>query len=359
MKKILLLALFVFAVQANAQNNPAGKFSGYMFGDYFTNARHDSTAVLPNAAVGAGGKDYNAFQLRRIYFTYDNDISASFTTRFRLEGSTGSPIVKDAYLKWKNIFAGSDLYFGMQPTPAYDVSEAAWGYRSLEKTIMDLRGIVSSRDLGISLRGRIDAGGMLNYWLMVGNNSGTNGETDRYKRFYGHVQIKPTDKLQVTLYADYGMKADINNAASSTVPKATLNNDDLTSAVFVGYGVKDSYNLGLEAFYKTTANGNVTGSGAAATYASRPAMGVSAWGSVNFASDVAAVARYDYFDPNSDSKFKGDVRNYILAGVNWKADKNVWIMPNLQYETYESLPNGGRSFDPSVTARVTFYYVFL
>jgi hypothetical protein len=35
------------------------------------------------------------------------------------------------------------------------------------------------------------------------------------------------------------------------------------------------------------------------------------------------------------------------------------IMPNVQYETYESLPNGGRSFDPSMTARMTFYYIFL
>ena len=51
-------------------------------------------------------------------------------------------MVKDAWLKWKNIFSGSDLIFGISPTPAFDVSEGAWGHRYLEKTIMDLDGIV-------------------------------------------------------------------------------------------------------------------------------------------------------------------------------------------------------------------------
>ncbi|MDD8017051.1 MAG: hypothetical protein PHP42_01635 [Bacteroidota bacterium] len=356
--RFVILTVLSLAVM-HAQDKPAGKFSGYMFGDYSYNVAHDSTAALSSAAAGSGGKDFNAFQLRRIYFTYDNDISSNFTTRFRLEGSTGSPIVKDAYLKWKNVFSGSDLYFGMQPTPAYDISEAAWGYRSLEKTIMDLRGIVSSRDLAISLRGKLDEKGSINYWVMFGNNSGTGAEADRYKRVYANVQVKPVDNLQVTLYADYSMKSDINNNNSTTAPKATLNNDDVTTALFVGYGIKDQYNVGVEAFYKMTANGNGTGTSPNISYASKNAQGISVFGSYNFTQELAAVARYDNYDPNNDSKFKGDSRDYILAGLNWKADKNVMIMPNVQYETYENLPNGGRSFDPSVTARVTFYYIFL
>ena len=330
-----------------------------MFGDYSYNVAHDSTTALSSAAVGANGKDFNAFQIRRIYFAYDNDIAANFTTRFRLEGSTGSPIVKDAYLKWKNVFNGSDLVFGMQPTPAFDVSEAAWGYRSLEKTIMDLRGVVFPRDLAISLKGKLDEKGSLNYWIMFGNNSGTNAETDRYKRLYAHIQVKPVDNLQVTLYADYAMKSDVNNNNSTTAPKATLNNDDITTALFIGYGIKDQYNVGVEVFYKMTANGNASGTSPNISYTSKNALGVSVFGSYNFTQDLAAVARYDTFDPNSDSNFKGDSRNYLLAGLNWKVDKNVMIMPNVQYETYESLPNGGRSFNSSATARVTFYYIFL
>ncbi len=136
------------------------KLSGYMFGDYFYNAqRDDDITTLSNVALG-GPEEFNGFLLRRIYFTYDDDISKDFAVRFRLEADSVSldsrgkitVFVKDAYLRWKNI-GKNEFIFGIQPPPAYEVSEAAWAYRSLEKTIMDLRGIVSSRDIGVSLRG--------------------------------------------------------------------------------------------------------------------------------------------------------------------------------------------------------------
>jgi hypothetical protein len=368
MRKLLLI-LFVIATSLTAQDKPAGKFSGYMFGDYFYNVQRDTLIGSFKNAATNGAKDYQAFQLRRIYFTYDNDISASFTTRFRLEGSTGAPVVKDAYLKWKNMFGGTDALFGMQPTPAYDISEAAWGYRSLEKTIMDLRGIVPSRDLGLSLRGKITGDGMLNYWVMVGNNSGTNAETDKYKRYYVNLQIKPVANLQATLYADYAAQANVNDPTSTTVPKATVSHGMTTTALFVGYGVSDKYNLGFEGFMSTVADDYVkVGS---PSLNSRTAMGISVFGSYNFTTDVAAVVRYDNFNPNTDSDAKDPLkvsaasvpnnlaRNYVIAALAWKADKNVSIMPNVQYETYEAAAHATVTPKASVTARLTFYYVFL
>jgi len=91
---------------------------------------------------------------------------------------------------------------------------------------------------------------------------------------------------------------------------------------------------------------------------SRNTMGISVWGSVNLQDDLALVGRYDYFDPTTDSYFKGDSRNDIIGGLEWKPDKNVTIMPNIHVETYESLPNG-HAFDTSVTGRLTFYCVFM
>jgi phosphate-selective porin len=87
-------------------------------------------------------------------------------------------------------------------------------------------------------------------------------------------------------------------------------------------------------------------------------MGFSVFGNYNVQDNLDVVARYDYYDPNSDSNVKGDSRNYIIAGLNWKADKNVWFMPNFQIETYESNPNG-TTYGSAVTGRVTMYYVFL
>lgn len=215
-----------------------GKFSGYIFGDYYYNLARDA-AALSNVASPAGGTAHQAFQIRRIYFTYDNEISQTFSSRLRLEADQSANaangaigvMVKDAYIRWKSIFSGSDFYFGIQPTPAYEISEAVWGYRSLEKTIMDLRGIVSSRDMGVSLRGSILEKGMLSYWILFGNNAGNKPEIDKYKRLYVNVQTKPTEELVATVYVDYGGRAKKNNPYTLT----TVSNDMTTYAFFVGY----------------------------------------------------------------------------------------------------------------------------
>ncbi len=135
-----------------------------MFGDYFYNILRDSTIDNLNNTGLSGIQDLQGFDFRRIYFNYDYTISKQFSTRFRLESQTLVAVnntlfltyIKDAYLNWKNIFEGSNFIFGIQPTPAFKVAESYWGYRSLERTIMDLRRIVSSRDLGASLKRTID-----------------------------------------------------------------------------------------------------------------------------------------------------------------------------------------------------------
>src|SRR5690554_6749198 len=132
--------------------------------------------------------------------------------------------VKDIYLKWENIFSGSDIIIGIQPTPAFQISESVWGYRALEKTIMDLRGAVSSRDIGISLKGRLNNSGSLNYWFMFGNNSGNSPEVDKYKRLYGHIYLKPGENTHLTIYSDIKFKP------SFTVNSFTLSHNEITSS---------------------------------------------------------------------------------------------------------------------------------
>jgi hypothetical protein len=54
-------------------------------------------------------------------------------------------------------------------------------------------------------------------------------------------------------------------------------------------------------------------------------------------------------------------RNYLVAGFLFRPDKNVQIMPNIQMETYQAPRNltNAPSINASVTARLTFYWVFL
>ena len=346
------------------------RFSGVVYGDYFYNIARDTSGTkgpaLPNTAIPAAGnaKNFNGFQLRRFYLTFDDDVTEKIATRFRFEddqiaavGGANTLFIKDAYVTWKGIFSGSDLTFGEQPTQALALSEAAWGYRSLDKTEQDLRGYVTTRDLGLSLRGRIDGEGKYNYSFLIGNNSNTGVETDKYKRYYLTLQASPLTNFQIALAGDY--------AALAPTKAAIGDNDKATVSLVAWYGVKESYNIGAEAFSQNYTNGFTPKTGAVTgSTESIVAQGYSIFGSYNFSSEFAAILRYDIFDPNTGSadNAKGDSRNYLIAGVSWKADKNFFLQPNIQYETYEQKPASGAapaiSYDASLTARLTVAYQF-
>jgi hypothetical protein len=342
-----------------AQESPSGKISGLMFGDYFYNVMRDSLIEdIPNKAL-FGIKDLNGFQFRRIYFTYDYKISDKFSTRFRLESQTLVGVdntlfavyIKDAYLKWKDIFDGSSLIFGIQPPPTFKVSESFWKYRSLEKTIMDLRRIASARDFGVALMGKLISNGKVNYCLMYGNGAVFESEADKFKRAYAHLDFIPSENLRVTVYGDYRFKPEKNYSNL----QQSFNNNALVTSLFVGYQEISFLSLGLETFLQMN-NNDVKNTNN--TIEDRNGLGISLFGSYGFSENLAAVLRYDYFNPNMSGDFNGDSRNFFLAGLDFKVHEKVSIIPNIELETYET-PSNGVSTDASLTARITFYYEFL
>jgi len=309
-----------------------------------------------------GEKDLNGFQFRRIYFTYDYKISDKFSTRFRLESqtmvgvnnTTFTAFIKDAYLNWKNIFEGSNFIFGIQPPPTYTVSEEFWNYRSLDRTIMDLRRIASSRDFGASLKGRLNSSGSIKYWLMYGNGSTFESEGDKFKRAYAHIDLQPSEELRLTLYGDYRFKPE----KEYTQVEQSYNNDALTSALFLGYQNNKTFRIGAESFLQITYNDLIQTEETDYLIQNRNALGVSLFGWYKFNELLVGIGRYDYFDPNMSGDFKGDSRNYFILGLSFILHEKVTITPNLQLETFEQ-PVNGISIDPSLTGRITFYYEFL
>ena len=223
MRYILAICLATFAsTNIFTQNLDKGKISGEVFLDYLYNVTRDSIQPkLSNTAL-KGAKDLNGFEFRRVTFTYDYEFSSKFQSRVRFEanqssasGSSVTPYIKDLALKWKNIFDGSDLILGIQPPPSFEVSESYWQFRSLEKTIMDLRSIASSRDMGIALKGKIDAEGTVGYWITFANNSSLGPETDKYKRAYAHINIAPMKNMNITLYGDYKFRPKLSQITTS------------------------------------------------------------------------------------------------------------------------------------------------
>lgn len=364
MKKVLFTGLlYLMMIVPNfAQEVGEGKFSGLMFGDYFYNILRDSTINDLNNTGLTGIQDLQGFDFRRIYFTYDYRISEQFSTRFRLESQTLVSVnntlfltyIKDAYLNWKDIFMGSNFIFGIQPTPAFVVSEDLWSYRSLEKTIMDLRRIVGSRDFGASLKGKINSSGSIKYWLMYGNGSTFGEESDKFKRLYSQIDLQPADEWRITLYGDYRFRAN----KEYEIINENFMNDALTTDLFIGYVEKDKFTVGAESFWQITYNDNFQDQESEYVISNRNALGVSLFSWYKINEMLVAVGRWDYYDPNISGDYRNDSRNLFIAGLSFVMNDKVSITPNFLFETYEQ-PENGTTIDPSLTGRITFYFQFL
>lgn len=351
-KLILLIGLVGVCLTLNAQEKPAGKISGQVFFDHFYNVGFDSKTKSQDNIVLKGPKDKHGFMVRRVYFTYDYSLTEKISGRFRLEADefalasngTISTFVKDAYLEWKDIFLGSNLIVGIQPTIAYEISEMVYGFRSLDKTQLDLRGVIASRDVGVTLRGKVDDGGMFNYAVQYGNASGAKPEADVFKRFSGLVYVKPVSNVHLTLYAEQLWKDAEKNA--------------MLFSFSAGYLEKDNFGFGVESYMQMNNKGYTPKD--KADLSTRQQFGLSAYGHYYFMPELGITARYDMFDPNLDVDFKGDSRNYIVGGIVWKAAKSLQIIPNIQMETLEKVEaEGGEiKFDNSMTARISLIYTY-
>ncbi len=329
---VSIVCLFIGFSDLAAQE---GKISGYIFGDYFYEFSH------PEAATDALNR--NGFQFRRAYFTYDRDLSAKFTMRFRLEmnspdltrtqnfGTSSQlvPYIKHAYLRWNNFIPQSRLSFGLINTPTFNASEEAWGYRAVEKTVMDLRRIAPSSDLGITLEGKLTQSGVLNYQVLVANGTGTSSENDKAKRVYVNVPVKIQNAYFVVPYYDY--EGGLDGKSKNTV------------AVFAGLQ-KPSFHGGVEVFQKKNNK-------ALANNVDRTENGFSVFGAVKAAEKVKLLARYDVYDPNTD--LDDDGNTFIIAGLDFAPEKNVNIIPNVKIENYQA---SGR--DANTIGALTLFFRF-
>lgn len=327
----IVCLLFCFSSLA-AQD---GKISGYIFGDYFYELSHPVTET--------DALNRNGFQFRRAYFTYDRDLSEKFAVRFRLEmnspdllgvqdfgtSSTLTPFIKHAYLQWNNFIPQSKFSFGLVSTPTFNMSEEVWGYRAVEKTIMDLRRIAPSSDLGATLAGKLTRSGVLNYQLLVANGTGTRSETDKTKRVYANAPIRIQNAYFLVPYYDY--EGGLDGKSKNTL------------ALFAGLQ-KPRFHGGVEVFQKKS-NKALTNN------ADKTENGFSVFGAVKAAEKIKLFGRFDNYDPNTDADDDGN--SLILAGLDYAADKNVNIIPNVRIENYQA---SGR--DANTIAVMTFYFRF-
>jgi hypothetical protein len=363
---------------------PSGKLWGYTFGDYYYKAHSDSFARGGSNQYTGVEQGRNAFQFRRIYLGYTYEISPKFTAEMLLAaednittsaGVTAGDLLGDgklsfyiklANIRWKNIWKGTDLVVGQVATPAFPLlTETVWGYRSVERTVSDIRR-TPSFDLGATLQGRLDSKANYGYNIMVGNGNGARPENDKFKWFYGDVYAKFLDKrLVVDLYADYER---LNHTASWHHSRNMVK-------AFMAYTTPD-FTVGIEAFINHGKEDVIGINGLRTDTLSANAKAVSAYVKGSLVKEkLGFFTRLDHYNPNINynnslySFYKGLTPNYepnnkelfFTAGLDFTPVKNVHFIPNIWYNGYTS--NRGRttlsSFrDHDLVYRLTFFYVY-
>ncbi len=350
MKKVFIvlgssLLLNLVAVHSYAQFKPgSGEIKGYMIGDYYYNIDHHTGAIDDGGVKGRHG-----FWFRRIYFTYNNTLSDTVKMRLRLEmnsdgtfgSSTLGPYVKDAYLSF-GLGGGASLVAGIQGPPSFEKLEEAWGYRFLEKTPLDLQKWTSSRDFGISLKG----GKTVTYHFMLAQGSSNKGEDNNGKKLLGAVGYN-TGGLFIEAMAQY--------------ERAKTGDDDLIGQLFAAY----SGNWGRFGAQYSIRDYKKKGA-----VDSQGATILSAFAVIKAGEKAEIIARYDKnFGDWYEQSFKGSSIDYvpfadyhassfIIGAVSYQVHKNVWLIPNIKFTTYDSNDLFSETPGNDLYGNLTLYFKF-
>lgn len=334
-----LIPVVTLLILTSGVYSQSAKISGYMFGDYYYVASNHNETL----------EDKNGFWFRRIYFTYDHALSEDFDIRFRLESNSAGdfssktklePFVKDAYLKWKH--GRHNIIFGISPTPTWGVIESVWGYRSVEKTPLDLQKFGSSRDFGLAVKGSLDPEQRVNYHFMIANGASTGSENNAGKKVLLSLAGKISRNFLVEGYFDFEERPGASN-------RTTLQG-------FAAYQ-QERFRLGVQFAHQNREVG-------AGSEDLKLQIG-SVFAAARLANKVWGFARIDRtFDPNPDGSsisyipFDATAKStFFLAGLDFRPINNVRIMPNVEAVLYDENDAGVKP-DADMIPRVTFYYVF-
>ncbi len=352
--QILLMAITLLSSYSNpifSQEKSPFKISGLLFGDYYYKIQGDSSGS--SGEYSPYKKDYQAFDLRRVIFNYEHTISDKFTAAFTLEGGNKflgsggrfSVIIKAAYVEWKNIFEGSNLYAGYFLTPAFvwGISEKMWAYRSVEKTISDFRSLTTAVDLGVGLKGYFDKKSNYGYFIMIGNGTGTRPENNKYKNYYASLNAKPVENLNIEAYTEFEPNADDKNK--------------LTFKGVLAYQTPN-ITIGTEAVNQVKKKAGVNSSDVNPFGISFYAHGTLIKDKKTKASKLNAFARFDMYDPDMKLDSAGFKENFITAGFDYMPIPSVHFMPNVWINTYTDKSSAKIKKDADIAARLTFFYIY-
>ncbi|NLT51263.1 MAG: hypothetical protein GXX85_10130 [Ignavibacteria bacterium] len=323
LQKTVLLTM-IFGAVLTAQDKSAEKITGQIFFDY--------TNTLSKEA----GKTNHEFEFTRIYFGYENAVSDEIKYYFLIDADRTDAdnqrlevFIKNAKIDW--ITKYGTIMIGMQGMNMFTLQEANWGYRFIEKSVMDVKGFSSSADIGIAYANKITK--ELDVKFMVTNGGGfKKAEADKYKKYSLNLGFGE-NKL--------ASKEGYNIGTSVSVEPVKINDNLEYTTVYGVFGGFQfgGFRMGAEfdqKFSKTSAN------------VSKTEMIISAYANYSIIENLDVFGRADIYDPNS--KTYNDGENYFIGGFNYNASKGLSVAPNIRVK---------QSWNEGSDAQVDFKVNFL
>lgn len=299
-----LVGLFgLTSVAAQAASDDT-RISGKM---YFNFSQIDQTGGdAGDVDVSGHGLDVKRFYLG-VGHDLDDTWSLHLTTDFNYVSHDGETnlFVKKAYVQGRFSDAAV-LRVGSAGTPWIGLVEDYYGYRYVEKSLIDRVGFGSSADWGVHLGGELGGTGRFNYAVSVVNGAGyKHAERSKGTDVAARIGYQPVPGLILALGGYRGKRGQETEQHDAL---HTAKRTDLMLA-----WARDGFRLGAEYFRADNWNQVLSPR-------SDKASGWSAWSSLEVGPATALFVRYDRVDPHQKT-LSGEREVYYNAGAQYQVTK--------------------------------------
>ena len=292
-------------------------FSTFLFADSVVGGK-----VFFNHTTDLAEGGINAFNMKRAYLTYSDDVSEDVSYKMTYDmgendaGSAHTAFLKVAMMKWKTGLG--NVTIGMQGMNMFKTMENTWGHRFIAKMPMDTYGYSASADLGVGITRSF---GSVSTSALITNGGGYKKvESDSHKKISLHA-VYGESKLNKKDGFNFGTSYSLE---PSDVDSTSIENINVTG-LFAGYAGK-GFRCGFEfdnrwVFQENEfdENSNI----------------ISVYGTYQLNDKLSILARLDQVD--TDISSDGGGVQAIIAGVHYSAAKDLTIAPTVR----TTIPEGG------------------
>ena len=277
------------------------------------------------------------FDIKRFYFSathkFDDTWSVNLTTDFKYDSSAGKSnlFVKKAFAHG-NFYPLFKLRAGSADMPWIPYVEHLYGFRYVEKTILDRFGLANSADVGLHALGKQ---GSIDYQASIVNGASYSNVTGRSVRpdLSLRVGVHPLEGFTIAGGVYHGKRG--QEKGGSNAPTNTQTHYDAVVA-YVGHGLR----LGGEAFIennpiKTTQPDGATTNAILAPMgmplAKDRATGYSLWSSYQVLQPLTVFVRFDH--ARLSKAVDPSLRDtYFNVGAQYAVRKSILVSLVYKYE---------------------------